>query len=116
MLHGSCLTSSQFKPCSQREALACFCVLGRGPELQESGAVTAGTETRSCTIPVAREAQWSSPVPGVQSGTPNYASESQVCFLGQVESSAGNNSVSIEFVIRKKPRSVCVEIWAPSIP
>lgn len=41
---------------------ACFCVLGTGPELQESSAVTAVTKTRSCTISVAGEAQCSSPV------------------------------------------------------
>lgn len=66
-------------------------MLGGGPELQESSTVTAVTETRSCTICVAGEAQWSSPVPGVQSGTELH-NESQVCFLGQVESYAGNKS------------------------
>lgn len=69
-----------------------FLCSGEGPELQESSAVTAGTNTRSCTISVAGEAQWSSPVSEVQSGTQNCAGESQVCFLGQVESYAGGKS------------------------
>lgn len=88
MLHSSCLTSSQFKPFSQKEVLATCLLLcsGDGPELQESGAASAVTESSSCTISVAAEAQWSSPVPEGQSGTLNYANESQVCFLGQVES------------------------------
>lgn len=49
-----------------------FLCSGKGPELQESSAVTAGTKTRSCTIHVAGEAQWSSPVSEVQCGTLNY--------------------------------------------
>lgn len=71
---------------------ACSCVLGTRPELQERGAVTAVTKTRSCTVIVAGEAQCSSPVSELLSGTLNYANESQVCFLGQVESYAGDNS------------------------
>lgn len=68
-----------------------FCVLGRALSCRRAVQPQL-TKNRSCTISVAGEAQWSSPVSEVQSGTLNYAGESQVCFLGQVESYAGGKS------------------------